>query len=90
MACIVCNHTMQSVGRNTNGLRQHWCSRCGTIKTENGNHECWESPRWIQLMLDAQWHEVKEGMLSAQRMQKSLSELKDAELGPRQQQVGNG
>lgn len=76
MACLICNHTMQGVGRNEAGFRQFWCPRCGTVKTENGDHESWEAPRWVRLLLDAQWHEVKEELLSAGRMQKSLAELK--------------
>ena len=91
MACVVCDHTMQCLGEDK-GLRRFWCPRCGTLKEQALSRrdqdygmpmdEFWESPRWTRLLLDAQWHEVKEELLSAQRMRKALAELKQAEIVP--------
>ena len=75
MPCIVCNHTVQSVGRNEEGFRQFWCPRCGAIKTECGDHESWETPRWIRLLLDAQWDRVKVELLDSNQLRQELDAL---------------
>lgn len=91
MACLVCDHTMQCLGEDK-GIKRFWCSRCGTLKDEVPSrrdedyglpsYESWESPRWTRLMVNAEWHEVKEEVCHAIELQKVRSELKNPEIVP--------
>ena len=36
MPCEVCSHTVQSIGKMSDGRPIHWCPRCGTIHAEIG------------------------------------------------------
>jgi tRNA(Ile2) C34 agmatinyltransferase TiaS len=75
MPCAICNHTVQSVGRNEQGFRQFWCSRCGTIKTISQDFESTESPRWTRLLVAAEWHEVKIEVADIKRLKEDLARL---------------
>lgn len=60
MACQTCGHTVQSVGTNLEHFHQFWCPRCGTIKSDDGKgFEQWQPPRWIRMMRDGQWEELR-------------------------------
>lgn len=37
MPCSICNHTVQNLG--VADRRVFWCSRCGTVKTVDDDHE---------------------------------------------------
>lgn len=37
MACPTCDHTMRNFGVENQKI--FWCSRCGTLKTVNGDYE---------------------------------------------------
>ena len=47
MPCETCGHTMQRLGGQEN-LRQFWCQRCGTLKTEYPERHVTEAPRLVQ------------------------------------------
>ena len=53
MPCPTCTHTMQNLGLAQNGKRTFWCPRCGTIKTESGQHEEHEKPMLVTRVRDA-------------------------------------
>ncbi len=43
MSCIVCDHTMHSLGRFEDASRGFICPRCGTLKNEwSANHWSWQ------------------------------------------------
>jgi hypothetical protein len=75
MACPICSHTMQGVGKNEQGFRQWWCNRCGTVKTQSGDFEYFEAPRWTCLLVEAEWHQVHVELIDNLRLQKSLKHL---------------
>lgn len=53
MPCPICNHTMQSIGRDDPRARTWWCQRCGTLKENTGDFESIELPLNLQHIITA-------------------------------------
>jgi transposase-like protein len=56
MPCPTCDHTLQGIGKTEDGRRHFWCPRCGTLRSEAGNHADTEAPTIVcraRTVLDA-------------------------------------
>ena len=51
MSCPTCDHTMQNLG--VDNQRIFWCPKCGTLKTESGDHSEVEQTIWTKRLIES-------------------------------------